>query len=41
MSDAARATVVARYSIGRLAGDLCGVYRDLCARSAGRPIARV
>jgi glycosyltransferase involved in cell wall biosynthesis len=41
MSAAARATIVARYSIGRLAGDLCGVYRDLCARSASRRIARV
>jgi glycosyltransferase involved in cell wall biosynthesis len=41
MSAAARATIVARHSIGRLAGELCGVYRDLCARPGSRRIARV
>jgi glycosyltransferase involved in cell wall biosynthesis len=41
MSAAGRATIAAGYSIGRLAGELCRVYADLCARASGRRIARV
>jgi glycosyltransferase involved in cell wall biosynthesis len=37
---AARAAITARYSIGRLAAELCGVYEDLCARAARQRIAR-
>jgi glycosyltransferase involved in cell wall biosynthesis len=38
MSAAARATVTARYSIDRLAVELCRVYADLSARAASRRI---
>jgi len=41
MSAASRATIAARYSIGRLASELCRVYADLCARATSRRIARV
>ena len=41
MSAAGRATIAAGYSIGRLAGELCRVYADLCAGASGRRIARV
>jgi glycosyltransferase involved in cell wall biosynthesis len=40
MSAASRATIAARYSIGRLAAGLGRVYGELCARGL-RPIARV
>ena len=40
MSAAARATIVAHYSIDRLADELCSLYRDLCARPTSRRIAR-
>jgi len=39
MSEASRATITARYSIGRLAGELCALYTSL-ARSGGRNAAR-
>jgi glycosyltransferase involved in cell wall biosynthesis len=41
MSAASRATIAARYSIGRLAAEFCRVYADLCARATSRRIARV
>lgn len=41
MSTAARASVVAHYSIARLADELCCLYRDLCARATKQRIARV
>jgi len=41
MSAASRETIAARYSIGRLAAELCRVYADLCARAMRRGIARV
>ena len=41
MGAAARSTITARYSIGRLALELCGVYQNLCARSPRQRIARV
>jgi glycosyltransferase involved in cell wall biosynthesis len=41
MGAAARSTITARYSIGRLAVELCGVYQNLCARSPRQRIARV
>jgi glycosyltransferase involved in cell wall biosynthesis len=41
LSAAARATIAARYSIERLAADLCRLYADLSARAASRRIARV
>lgn len=41
MSAASRATIAARYSIGRLAAEFGRVYADLCARATSRRIARV
>ena len=40
MSAAARATIAARYSVERLAADLCRLYARLSARAASRRIAR-
>ena len=40
MGAAAHAAIMARYSIGRLAAELCRVYEDLCARAARQRIAR-
>src|SRR5207237_1572814 len=40
MSAAARATIAARYSVERLAADLCRLYALLSARAASRRIAR-
>jgi glycosyltransferase involved in cell wall biosynthesis len=40
MGRASRAAITARYSIGRLAAELCGVYEDLCARAARQRVAR-
>jgi glycosyltransferase involved in cell wall biosynthesis len=41
MSEASRATIAARYSIGRLAAQLGALYASLEARSRGRDVARV
>lgn len=36
MSEGSRATIAARYSIGRLAAELCRVYADLCGPATSR-----
>jgi glycosyltransferase involved in cell wall biosynthesis len=40
LSAASRATILAHYSISRLAAELCSVYAGLSARREGRNVAR-